>query len=57
MEEVLKEIESKYKTLINHARDELRTEGDFHRRIELNSYIRGLEEALKIVNGYLYKKE
>ena len=57
MEEMLKQIEKEYKILIDHARNDLRTERDFHRRIELSSYIKGLEEALKIVHGYLYKDE
>jgi hypothetical protein len=45
----MKELEEKFKGMIDTAREERQTASDFNRRTEIQGYIRGLEEALKIV--------
>jgi len=45
----MKELEEKFKNLINTAREERRNISDLNRKTELQGYIKGLEEALKTV--------
>ena len=54
---LLRKIEVEYQRVINRTRQEKRTETDFNRKTELGSYVKGLEEALKILRGHLYKNK